>query len=115
MKLSVKDIDRNPSKKQKGSSKQKELKERAYVSNYLDAATSLTTGSRFSHGDRSAKTMKKHSQQSMQLDITTEVYMQYKKLAANIQTTNLLVEQLVAKPVVTKAKKKQRAYIDKKP
>lgn len=50
----------------------------------------------------------------MQLDVTAEVYMQYQKLAANIHNTNMLSEQLV-KPVITKAKKKQRAYIDKKP
>lgn len=50
----------------------------------------------------------------MQLDVTAEVYMQYQKLAANIHNTNMLSEQLV-KPVITKAKKKQRAYLDKKP
>lgn len=56
LKLNVKDIRQQPKPKPK-----KDSKERAYVSNYLDGPTTLTTGSRFSHVEKSAKTGKKQS------------------------------------------------------
>lgn len=40
--------------------------------------------------------------------------MQYKKLTANIHTTNLLVDQLIAKPAAKNGKKK-RTFLEKKP
>jgi hypothetical protein len=52
------------------------------------------------------KPQKRKNNTVANLDVTTEVYMQYTKIASNLQTNSNLVAQLLAKPQVIAPKQK---------
>jgi hypothetical protein len=104
-------IDRHPSTKPKPAAKPLP-KERIYASNFLEPSTSLTTGSRIlhtssnQHEPKSAKpASKRQTISAMNMDVISDVYLGYHK--GSLQSGSL-IEQLIAKPQVTKIKKSKR-------